>query len=162
MKAVNTVVDTLCKLIMGCSALIVFVITFVQVLCRFVFKSPLAWSTDILRLAFTYMVFWGAAWCVKEKGHLNVDVVLTSFPKQIRKTVELLINCILLVLFIFLIVQGGKFAQSGFSQTTSYLPVPMTFYYLSIPTAAVVMVFYMVQIIFQQVKEFNNKEEHEA
>ena len=33
--------------------LLVFVITFLQVICRFVLKSPLPWSTDILRLAFT-------------------------------------------------------------------------------------------------------------
>lgn len=162
MKALNTVVDALCKLVMGVSAIIVFVITFAQVLCRFVFKSPLAWSTDILRLAFTYMVFWGAAWCVREKGHLNVDVLLTSFPRPLRKTVELVINCILLILFIFLIVQGFKFAQSGLSQTTSYLPIPMTLYYMSIPSAAIIMVFYMLQIIVKQIKGFGMKEEKET
>ena len=162
MKSLNTVVDALCKLVMGVSAVIVFVITFAQVLCRFVFKSPLAWSTDILRLAFTYMVFWGAAWCVREKGHLNVDVLLTSFPQPLRKTVELVINCILLILFIFLILQGFKFAQSGLSQTTSYLPIPMTLYYMSIPSAAIIMVFYMLQIIVKQIKGFGMKEEKEA
>ena len=80
MKTLNAVVDALCKLVMGVSALVVFVITFAQVLCRFVFKSPLPWSQDVLRLAFTYMVYWGAAWCVKVKGHLNVDDLLTSLP----------------------------------------------------------------------------------
>ena len=73
-------VDKITKAVMGISAIVVFVITFLQVLCRFVLKSPLPWSTDILRLAFTYLVFWGAAWCVREKEHLNVDVLLMSFP----------------------------------------------------------------------------------
>ena len=47
-------VDKITKAVMGISAIVVFVITFLQVLCRFVLKSPLPWSTDILRLAF----FW--------------------------------------------------------------------------------------------------------
>ena len=71
-----------------------------------VLKSPLPWSTDILRLAFTYLVFWGAAWCVREKEHLNVDVLLMSFPVKIRKVVELGIDLVLSLFFIFMIVFG--------------------------------------------------------
>ena len=158
MKTLNAVVDALCKLVMGVSALVVFVITFAQVLCRFVFKSPLPWSQDVLRLAFTYMVYWGAAWCVKVKGHLNVDVLLTSLPEKGRRILELLINVVLCGLFIFMIIQGWHFAMLGLNQTTSYLPLPMTYYYLSIPTAAVIMLFYMVQIVVAQIRDLGAKE----
>ena len=48
-------VDKITKAVMGISAIVVFVITFLQVLCRFVLKSPLPWSTDIQRPAFTYL-----------------------------------------------------------------------------------------------------------
>ncbi|BAL01008.1 putative transporter [Oscillibacter valericigenes Sjm18-20] len=158
MKALNQIVDGLTRFVMGISAATVFVITFAQVLCRYVLKSPLPWSTDILRLAFTYLVFWGAAWCVREKGNLNVDVVLTAMPVKMRKAVEILINIILCAFFIFLMVYGGQFAKSGLSQSTSYLPIPMTVYYASIPSAALVMLFYMVQILVGQVRDFNRKE----
>lgn len=158
MKALNQIVDRLTKFVMGISAAAVFVITFAQVLCRYVLKSPLPWSTDILRLSFTYLVFWGAAWCVREKGNLNVDVVLTAMPVKMRKFTELLINMILCAFFIFLMVYGGQFAKSGLSQSTSYLPIPMTVYYASIPSAALVMLFYMVQILAGQVRDFNGKD----
>ena len=98
---IDKLVDGLARMIMGVSALLVFAITFLQVLCRFVLKSPLPWSTDILRLAFTYLVFWGAAWCVREKEHLNVDVVLTALPAGIRRWTEILINLILCVFLLW-------------------------------------------------------------
>lgn len=161
MKALNQIVDGLTRFVMGISAATVFVITFAQVLCRYVLKSPLPWSTDILRLAFTYLVFWGAAWCVREKGNLNVDVVLTAMPVRMRKAVEILINVILCAFFIFLMVYGGQFAKGGLSQSTSYLPIPMTAYYASIPSAALVMLFYMVQILVEQLRDFNRKQAHE-
>ncbi len=107
----DKIIDGLAKAIMGVSSLLVFVITFLQVICRFVLKSPLPWSTDILRLAFTYLVFWGAAWCVREKEHLNVDVVLTAMPAGMRRTVEILINVVLCGFFIFLIYFGIQFAD---------------------------------------------------
>ena len=44
----DKIIDGLAKAIMGVSSLLVFVITFLQVICRFVLKSPLPWSTDIL------------------------------------------------------------------------------------------------------------------
>ena len=34
----------------------------------------------------------------------------------------------------------------------------MTYYYLSIPTAAVIMLFYMVQIVVEQIRELGAKE----
>ena len=89
MKLLNLMVDSGTKLVMGVSAIAVLVVTFAQVLFRYVLKSPLPWSQDVLRLAFTYLVFWGAAWCVREKGHLNVDVVLTAIPVRLRAAVEL-------------------------------------------------------------------------
>lgn len=145
MKVLNQIADGLCRAVMGISALTVFMITFAQVLCRFVFKSPLAWSTDVLRLAFTYMVFWGAVWCVKEKGHLNVDVLLASMHGGLRRGVELAIDAVLCALFCFMIVYGYQFAVNGLTQTTSYLPIPMSLYYASIPSSAVLMLFYMLQ-----------------
>lgn len=153
---IDKLVDGLARMIMGVSALLVFAITFLQVLCRFVLKSPLPWSTDILRLVFTYLVFWGAAWCVREKEHLNVDVVLTALPAGIRRWTEILINLILCVFFIFLIYFGIQFCIFGWTQTTSYLPLPMTVYYASIPSAGAAMLYYMVKILIRQIR--NNGE----
>lgn len=162
MKVINQIVDSIMKVGMGISALLVFVLTFANVLCRYVLKAPIAWSTDILRLAFTYTVFWGAAWCVKTHDHLNVDFLLTSIPAKPRRLVELVINVVLCGFFVFLIIYGIQFAQSGLTQTTSYLPIPMTLYYASIPSAGVLMLFYMVQIVFEQIRAIIAGKEEEA
>ena len=106
MKSIDRAIGLIIRAVMGASSLLVLVITFLQVLCRFVFKSPLPWSTDVLRLAFTYLVFWGGAWCVKEKEHLNVDVVLTMLPPGVRRAVEIGINLILCCFFAFLVFFG--------------------------------------------------------
>lgn len=158
MKLIDQIVSWIAQLVMGVSAIVVLAVTFAQVLCRFVLKSPLPWSQDILRLAFTYLVFWGAAWCVRDKTHLNVDVLLSALPEKSRKVGEILINILLCAFFVFVIVVGFQFAMSGLTQTTSYLPLPMTVYYCSIPTAGILMLFYMLQNLAEQIKNFNKKE----
>ena len=152
-KMIDKLIDGLARGIMGVSALLVFVITFLQVLCRFVLKSPLPWSTDILRLAFTYLVFWGAAWCGREKKHLNVDVILTALPAGVRRWTEIVINLILCGFFSFLIYIGIQFCLYGWTQTTSYLPLPMSVYYASIPSAGAAMLYYMIKILIRQIRD---------
>ena len=114
------------------------------------------------RIAFAWMVFWGAAWCVKERGHLCVDALLSTFPKKMRALVEIIINIVLLGFFLFLIVVGGQFAATGMTQTAPYLPIPMTLYYAAIPSAAVLMVYYMVQVIAEDICTLFKKEEEKA
>lgn len=153
MRVINRVVDQVIKAVMAVSGIVLLAVTFWQVVCRYVLKAPLPWSQDIIRLSFTYLVFWGAAYCVHEKANLNVDVFLTALPKRIGKLAEIIINVVLIGFFVFLLYMGIQFAQTGTTQTTSYLPIPMSWYYMSIPSAAVFMIFYMVQILVEQVKE---------
>lgn len=159
MKKLNIIFDSLTKLIMAVSSFTVFLVTVLQVVSRYVLKSPFPWSQDVLRLAFTYMVFWGAAWCVKERGHLCVDALISTFPKKMRSVVEIVINLILCAFFVFLIIYGGQFAMSGLTQMAPYLPIPMTLYYASIPSAAVLMLYYMVQVIAEDILSLVKKEE---
>ena len=91
MKVINLVVDKVIKAVMAVSGIVLLAVTFWQVVCRYVLKAPLPWSQDIIRLSFTYLVFWGAAYCVHEKANLNVDVLLTSLPKVIGKLLEIII-----------------------------------------------------------------------
>lgn len=159
MKQLNTIVDALTKTVMAVSSFTVFLVTCLQVLSRYVLKAPFPWSQDVLRIAFAWMVFWGAAWCVKERGHLCVDALLSTFPKKMRTVVEIIINIVLLGFFLFLAVFGTKFAITGLTQTAPYLPIPMTLYYAAIPSAAVLMMYYMVQVIFEDICTLFKKEE---
>ena len=71
MKVINQIVDSITKLGMGVSALVVFVITFLQVLFRYVLKSPLAWSqvNAILEIIASTLIT-GAVGVALGKAHL--------------------------------------------------------------------------------------------
>ncbi len=150
---IDHVVTGLIRLVLGISSGVIFVVTFLAVIFRYLLKSPLPWSQDVIRLAFTYMIYFGAAYCVRDNSHLNVDVLLTMLSKRGRQKAEILINVILLGFFLFLIAYGFSFAQMGSIQTTSYLMLPMTYYYLGIPLSALGMIFYVMQNIVGQIRE---------
>ncbi|MEG1998155.1 MAG: TRAP transporter small permease [Clostridiales bacterium] len=161
MKAMNRAADWFLKAVMGSSSLILFVVTFLQVVFRFAFKAPLAWSQDIIRLCFTYLVFLGAAYCVRENAHLNIDVLLTSLKVKYQRILQITIQVILLAFFVFLIYYGVLFAMSGAKQTAPYLPLPMSLYYMSVPLSAAFMFFYMIQQLVALIQNFSAPEQKE-
>lgn len=155
MDSLNKIIDKMMKAFLSISAAIVFVITFAQVCSRFLFKMPLSWSTDIIRLAFVYSIFIGAAYCVKHDEHLRVDVLLTMLKPKDRAKMEILINFVLLVFAAFLLYFGLGFSITGTVQRAPSINIPMTVYYFSIPLSAGFMIFYLAQQIIDKIKEIN-------
>lgn len=155
MKMINKAAQSVLQLVMASTSLVLFVVTFLQVVFRFVFKAPLSWSQDAIRLCFTYLVFSGAAYCVKDHAHLNIDVFITMLPDKLRKLLELLIQIALIGFASFLIWFGYAFVQTGASQMAPYLPIPMSIYYMSVPISAGFMLFYMIQQLIEAIAGFN-------
>lgn len=159
MEIIKKTIDTILKVIMATSSLILFVVTVLQVAFRFILEYPLPWSQDVIRLCFTYLVFLGAAYCVKDNAHLGIDVVITLLKPKHRKILDIFISITLLSFFVFLTYYGFIFAMSATTQRAPYLPIPMSIYYGSIPLSAILMVYYMASQLVNQFINFNKLEE---
>ncbi|SNT27269.1 TRAP-type C4-dicarboxylate transport system, small permease component [Anaerovirgula multivorans] len=156
MKTLDRIVDFIVRFIMAFSALILSIVTTLQVVARYIFKSPIGWGQDIIRLSFIYLVFWGAAYCVKEKEHLNIDILLTSLKPKAKKILELGINIVLAFFFMFIIYYGFIFTQSGANQKAPYLSIPMSLYYLSLPTSGIFMIYYQLRQVMEQISNLKS------
>ena len=158
MKTANLVVDTCLRILMAASVLTIFVVTFMQVIFRFVLQLPLAWSQDIIRLGFVYLIYCGGAWCVKEKVNLNIDIVMLFVGTKTRKIMELFINLAILVFFGFILYYSVIFVRAGAAQGSPNLAIPMSVYYSSITLSASLILFYLLQQIFGQIRDLINPE----
>ena len=76
------------RLLRGCEAVAaaafgLLFLTFVfQVVMRFVFNKPLAWSDELIVVLYIFVVFWSAATLIKEKEHalLTAGLLLYALP----------------------------------------------------------------------------------
>lgn len=146
------------KLAMVLSSAILAIVTFLQVIMRFFFKMPVAWGQDIIRLSFVYLVFLGAAYCLKTNDHLNIDIIFSMVSNKTGKILNILINFVLLGFFIFLLFYGIQFAKTGITQKAPYTAIPMIYYYASIPISAIFLILYDIEIIINQFKEIKDGE----
>ena len=106
MKTIDKYLTMLVRGVIGVALIVLFVVAFSVIIGRIFFDASMGWSQDVIRLCFTYIIYLGAAYCVREKGHLNVDFVLGMMKPQVRKAVEFVINIVLLAFFAFIVYYG--------------------------------------------------------
>jgi TRAP-type C4-dicarboxylate transport system permease small subunit len=79
-RAIEKTVDTIIRVMAGLSnVIIVYLMLSVctDVILRYFFNRPQAWIVEISEYLLLYVTFLGAAWVLKNEGHVIVDILLT-------------------------------------------------------------------------------------
>ena len=129
---------------------ITVIITFLQVLFRYVFKSPISWSQEVLMISFVYSILFGAALAVKNKEHLTVDLFdnLSSIKEKILVVIEFIITgTVILILLYF----GWELVRANLEsgQIVGILPLKKAYVYLAIPLSALFMLYFHIRKVIK-------------
>lgn len=103
-------------------------ITFANVIARYIFNSNILWGLEATVFLFAWLVLIGASYGVKHTFHIGIDIVLILVPKPVRKILTLL-ACAACLLFAGLLLKGAWDYWSPFIgkrafYETNDLPVP--------------------------------------
>ena len=82
------------------------VITFANVIARYVFNSNILWALELTVFLFGWLVLFGASYAVKKKSHLGVDVLINYLSPRSRRLIALLAVGICIA-FSFLMLKGA-------------------------------------------------------
>ena len=129
---------------------ITVIITFLQVLFRYVFKSPISWSQEVLMISFVYSILFGAALAVKNKEHLTVDLFdnLSSIKEKILVVIEFIVTgTVILILLYF----GWELVRANLNsgQIVGILPLKKAYVYLAIPLSALFMLYFHIRKVIK-------------
>ncbi|MEM6488800.1 MAG: TRAP transporter small permease [Pseudomonadota bacterium] len=73
-RAIDWVEETMIALLLGAMTLI----TFANVIARYVFNDNILWALEATLFLFAWLVLLGAGYCVKITAHLGVDVLVNA------------------------------------------------------------------------------------
>ncbi len=82
------------------------VLTFANVVARYVFDSGILWALEVTVFLFGWLVLLGAAYAVKIKAHLGVDAVLNALRPSRRRLLGLF-AALCCVIYAFLLLKGA-------------------------------------------------------
>lgn len=82
------------------------VVTFANVIARYVFNSNILWALELTVFMFGWLVLLGASYAVKKQSHLGVDAIVNIVSQPMRKAMALFsIACCLA--FSLLLLKGA-------------------------------------------------------
>lgn len=127
------------------------IIIALEVFSRYLFSLPLPWSTDVNRMLFVYLIFLGAVAGAREKTHLTIDIVIQKFSAKFKTYWDIFINLIIVIFLATLFIAGINFSWGNIVQVTPYLRMSISYYYIVIPFSAILMIYYFIFHIKNQI-----------
>jgi TRAP-type C4-dicarboxylate transport system permease small subunit len=80
------------EFLMAFFLMVMIVLVFMNVLLRYLFSTGFAWSEEIARLCFIYLVYLGSIGAMRDNQHLIIDSILSRIPVLAQKTLYFLVQ----------------------------------------------------------------------
>lgn len=93
--------------LVGCLALMA-VLVFVNVVLRYAFDTGLAWSEELARLLFVWLIFLGAVLASRQHAHLGFDGLVRRLPAVGRRVVVVVNGALMMLACGFFVVGGWR------------------------------------------------------
>ncbi|NHQ74842.1 TRAP transporter small permease [Roseovarius gahaiensis] len=91
------------------------VVTFANVVARYLFNSNILWALEVTVYMFGWLVLLGASYAVKKRAHLGVDAILNMVSAPVRRVMALFsVACCLI--FSLLLLKGAWDYWSVFAE----------------------------------------------
>ena len=133
------------------------ILTFVQVVMRYLFGTSLTWAEEILRYQLCFVAFMGADIGLHYGAHLKAEIINLLVKGSRGRAI--LNAFVFLMIFIFCFVFGYygfsmvlKVAATG--QLTAATRIPKFYIYLPIPLGALFMCFRSAAYFVRELRQF--------
>jgi TRAP-type transport system small permease protein len=84
-----------------------------QVLMRYVVRTPLIWVEELTSYSLAFVVLWGAASYIRSWQHIRVDTLFNALPEKVRMVLALFLNVLVVYFGYLLLTAGHQLAMLG-------------------------------------------------
>jgi len=130
----------------------------VEVLRREVFAYSSVWGEEIVRYAFIYLVWIGAAAAVRERAHIRIDVIFEICSPRIKALLYLFADLVTLVVACFALYWSWESLQVSvkFGSVSHGLRVPMLWFLSAVPIGFCLLLYRLQQSIRRDIADMWN------
>lgn len=143
---------TLCAILVA-----IVLITFIQVLFRYIFHLSLAWSEELARYLFLWLAALSAAYAFKTGSHFALRFLVDRMGKKLRGFVQ---NLVVVLVSSFLVIFVWKALEYTISMSNQVAPstqISMVWPYSSAVVGGGLMLYYVLRNWWADMR--GNKEE---
>jgi TRAP-type C4-dicarboxylate transport system permease small subunit len=130
------------------------VVVLIQVLSRYIFNFPIAWSDEAARFLLIWVALLGSAIAVKQKINFSIDFVIKKFSEKVQKNFQFATNILLFILIFDVMVLKGVYLISMSSlQISPALHLRMSYVYSVVLVGGILSCCYILDDILLFIRE---------
>lgn len=130
----------------------IFALVLAQIVCRYIFDSPLVWSEELARMAFMWLGM--LAWSLgsRRRSHIAITLVADRLPEAARLVLAIAVQAAIIFFCLLLVWHGTTLTVRNVGLPTVTLPmIDFALIYGIVPVGAAMMILYALREIFDLV-----------
>lgn len=139
MKTLETVFDVIEQGLGVAFLIVMFASVLIQIFFRYVLISPLTWTEETSRYSFIWIVLLGAAFAVRRREHVVMEILVKKFPVTLQKRISVALNLIILISLIYLLPVSWKFFWFIKNVSAPTMKISWGFLFFSAPLSLLLM-----------------------
>jgi TRAP-type C4-dicarboxylate transport system permease small subunit len=124
------------------SLLVLFIVIIANVVGRYIFYKPIAWSDELSNYLFIWMCFAASAYVMSLDAHVRVTAIVSRLPLAAQKVISLIMNIIMFTTFFIYIMPSAGILDK--LNRSNMLRVPLKYVYFIIPFFSVLMCIHII------------------
>ena len=136
-------------------ALLVLTVSW-QVFTRFILRDPSSFTEELARFLLIWIGLLGAAYALRTKAHLGIDILLQRSVGTQKKVVEVVVYGFIILFAFFIMILGGYrlvYITLKLNQLSAAMGIKMGYIYLVLPISGVLMIYYSIVFIMEALAE---------
>ena len=101
----------------------------VQIVARYVFNRPVAWTEELSVLCWLWVVLWGAAFVLSDSEEVRFDIIYGAVSNKARRAFTLITGLALIVLYAISLPASWKYVAFMHREHSAYLRIPFNILY---------------------------------
>ncbi|RTQ92433.1 TRAP transporter small permease [Lysinibacillus telephonicus] len=148
-KVLDKILSSICVVLFGA---LVLLVTW-QVFTRFVLNNPSAFSEELAKYCFVWLVLFGAAFVFGENGHMRIEFIQDALPVKIKMVVQIFIEISIIFFSALVLLSGGlTITKLAWEQLSAALQIPVGYLYAVMPVSGIFIIFYCIYNIYTILK----------
>ena len=130
----------------------------VEVVRREVFAYSSIWGEEVVRYAFIYLAWIGAAAAVKQRGHIRIDVILHYLGNRGKAVIYILGDLVMAGVAIVALIYSFETVMTSarFGSVSHGLRVSMVWFLAAVPVGFGLMLFRLGQSLLRDLRDLRD------
>ena len=131
---------------------------FVEVLRREIFSYSSIWGEEIVRYAFIYLAWIGAAAAVRERGHIRIDVILQYVGPRVKALFYILGDIVMFAVAVVAFYWSFEtvLVSAKFGSVTHGLRISQVWFLSAVPIGFALVILRLVQSFLRDVQDLRH------